>query len=348
MSDMNSVPAPAPPTQQPRRKLGTGAIIGIAGGGVAVLVVLALVIAFAVVPRSGPSAAANPGGPSDVVRTFLTALSKSDAKSALAQIDNVRDRTYLTDRMLRASNKAAPLHGIVVGKNTDSTSYSAKVEAIYSVGSKKFTTSFSLLKSKDAWHMGDPTSAIFANFYTPLGLTLNGIPVDGKTIRVFPGSYTLALTQPNFRLEGDTTVLIGTADSVSPTATAKLTESAVATFRELVKKDVDACVASRSLEPGCGMKVAETSSDGTRVIDGTLTRTLSASTPAKLAALEPQYFGATPLVVRTGIVGAMDTTGDCEKDGKRSACRLLGGETIRSARVDFSTTTPTLSWDPTN
>ncbi|MFF0910051.1 hypothetical protein ACFWZW_05085 [Microbacterium enclense] len=103
---------------------------------------------------------------------------------------------------------------------------------------------------------------------------------------------------------------------------------------------------STALQAGCGLDVPATLDDGTKVIDGTVRRTLGGEAATRLAHLEPEPSYTEATQIRTVRIGAVDLVADCEVDGLRmSGCRFTVTPDIGSAIVDFAVDPPVVRWD---
>ncbi|MBW8871667.1 MAG: hypothetical protein JF618_05695, partial [Leifsonia sp.] len=329
----------------PKRKLGTGALIGIATGGLAAIAALALVVAFAIVPAIATAAGPSP---TDVARDFMTALAKADAKTVLGYLESDKTAKYATTEVLRASNKLAPIRVVTIGKPTRETSKQAFIPVTYKMGDKTFRTTLDVYSTEDSgWQVQDPSVLLYVDRFRPLGATLNGVKVTSETVRVLPGTYELELTNKNYAVEGGSTLTV--AFKQAPDMTTKepvLSEKGRTTVRTMIKEAVDACVASKNLDAGCGIKLAGSTSDGITLVEGSLSRSLSASVAAKVDAIEGDVGIANPLIVEGGFLGAVETTGTCLKDGKEGTCKVLfGSGGFGHPIVDFSSDPPELRWD---
>ncbi|WP_203579422.1 hypothetical protein [Microbacterium hibisci] len=338
--------------QPPRKGLGKGAIIGIIAGGVGLLVVLVIVIALTLAPGAGGSPAAGGaagGSPSDAVTVYLEALADSDAESALAQLaDRPRDESLLTDEMLTASNELAPMADISV-EDVDSDSY-ATVPATYALGDVSVSTEFSVSLDEDgAWKIGTGVNELsLGTYFSGMDLTLNGIPVDGEQVTVFPGTYEFATTTEYFEITGSPIVTVEdeyrTPDFTETTAT--LDADGLAVFQQTINDAVAACLASKNLSAGCGLDLPATLDDGTVLTEGTITRVPRAETQAELANLQPtDAYSDSPLQVRSQSIGSIETTAECQKDGASGTCTLFFGPALGPALVDFGQDPVAVLWD---
>lgn len=293
--------------------------------------------------------------PATVVTTYLEAIADADATTALGQLAQVPgDRSFLTDEMLRASAGHAPIAQISVLRPHPRTPdpLHLDVTATFSVGGTPATATFPLVRTglDSPWRLGRGTlEVVMPPAADGLVVTVNGQAVGADVIEVFPGTYELASTTPAFVLRGGTVQTLVDPASTSPAFTdirAELTDSGLATFRTAVADAVHVCVAATSLAAGCGLDLPPTTNDGIRLIDGTVHRSLSGSTEAALAHLEPDGSSPAALQIAANRLGEVDATADCEKDGRRyTGCTFHGLPGLGSPVVDFSTSPPLVRWD---
>lgn len=346
--------APGGPGGPRKKGLGVGALIAIIGGGLFVLLVIGVIIAI-VVARS----TANPGGggsseppasPSQVVTDYLTALADGDSAKALGYLGTPPDDTLmLTDEVLAASNKVAPITDISV-VTEDTSNGSSDVTVSYQLGSQPVTAEYSVLDYDDdgVWEVSGGTGYIPTSKFEGLGLTINGATVpDGDEVEVFPGSYQLATTLPNFTLSGDATVVVDQPFASADTSdiTPALTDAALQQFRGLVRAAVEACIASTTLDAGCGLAIPATLSDGTQLTDGTIQRTLPADTSTTLDSLEATLSYDNPTLAQGESIGGIDVTAQCTQGGASGTCNVLFGPGLGRPSVDMASPNPTVLWD---
>lgn len=341
--------AAAPPAA-PKKKLGTGALIAIIAGGVVLLLAIVFGVVFAV-SGGGPSAEQRPEA---VVEKYLQALADGDSETALALLSTKpTDRDLLTDEALAASNKLGAIDDIVVTlpKGTDLRSGDADVTADYTIGGKPVTGEFTVVdyKGDGSWEIQRGTVDLYiGSRLEGLPAQINGIAIDNDSITVFPGTVELTVDNPNYTLSGTTTAIISdpsdySSDGLDPKV--GLSDAGLAAFRQAITDSVNTCLASKSLDPGCGLAIGDVLSDGTKVIDGTITRTLTASAQAEMASLEPDELYSDPLKVRGPYIGGVDVTADCESNGQSyTGCTFLFMPTLGSPLVDFSTDPVTVRW----
>ncbi len=347
-------PYGAPAAAPPQTGMSKGLLIGLIAGGIGLVVVVIVVIAvFASMLASGSATSAGApagAGPAETATAYLEALADSDAEAALALLSEAPgDDVFLTDEVLQESNDAAPMTGIEV-EAVDDAAYYASLPVTYSLGDVEVSAEISLSQGSDdgEWKIENGVNELMlGSRFEGLEMTLNGVAVEGDTATVFPGTYVLGTTTPYFEITGSTTITVRdgwdfpTFEDVQPALTAE----GLTVFQTAVNDAVNACIASKSLTAGCGLDVPQTLDDGTVLVDGTLTRTLSSDAQATLAHLEPEPSYGEPLQVRTPFLGGVDITAECEKNGSRGTCELLFGPSLGSALVDFEQDPVTVLWD---
>ena len=344
-------------TPPPKRGLPVGAIIGIVGGGLVLLIAIVIGIAIAGGLLAGartPSTEERGPVATDVVTGYLEALAASDAESALSYLGSKpADTTFLTDEVLEVANAEAPISDIrvIAPSGEPESEYSADIPVRYMMGDTPVSTTIRVSNyDLDAgWTVTGGTAQIeLGTRFAGLAMTLNGMPVEGQRAEVFPGAYVLATTTPSFELVGDTTLLITEPFTIPDTAgiQATLTEEGIAVFRQVATASVNECLTSKTLAAGCGLTIPETLSDGTKIVDGTITRSLGAEAQAKLASLTPQESFGDPLFVQSDSIGSVEVTADCQSGGQSYAgCSFLFLPSLGAPLVDFTTDPPTVRWD---
>lgn len=353
--------APQVSTSPPaRRGLPTGAIIGIAAGGAVVLVATVLVVVLAVtggILSGARLAPARPDGaqtsdPGRAAEAYLQAIADSDAETALSLVDYLPDdKTLLSDEVLEKSNALAPLTDIVIGSVVRSDSYTAELPVSYRLGAKKVDITLEMSKSvsKGTWKVAWGDIGVASPYRTAgLDLFVNGVASSATTFRVFPGTYELTTDSPLHALTGTTTITVfdrSEYDTSFAGVDVTLTEAGAERFRTAITAAVDACLASTSLQADCGLALPESLADGTKIVDGTLKRTLSAEAAARMAHLEPESTAEGAFQMRSADLGKVDVTADCEVDGRRfSGCTFVSMPRLGSALVDLAVDPPVVRW----
>jgi len=341
----SAYPAPGGPTPPaPRKGLSRGAIIAIVVGIVAVIGVgLGIAGSMLLSNQRGGE-----GSPPAVVTTYLEALAASDAEAAIAQLaDPPAESPLLTDEALQASNELAPLTDIVVEPVDDVSEYT-RVTATYSLGGEPVTASFDVVQGEDGvGRIQDGVNELWLSRALTGIAAVNGVPVEGETVAAFPGAYEVSSTSEYHEISGTTTVTVPDATTFVgfEDVTPALNDAGVTAFRDAITTAVQGCLASKNLVAGCGVDLEETLSDGTRVFDGTVTRTLTADGQADLANLTPELVPSEPLKASSSSIYGLDITAECEKNGSRGQCTIFMGPQFGSPVVDFGQDPIAVIWE---
>ncbi|MBM7832373.1 hypothetical protein JOE59_003078 [Agromyces cerinus] len=335
----------------PKKGLGTGAILGIIGGGLFVLIALIAAIVFAIGAVRGIAGGGSPfaggGSAEETVEGYLTAIADGDAETALSFLyASESSSPLLTDEVLAASQELAPLTDIVIGE-PDVTGGYALVPVTYSIGDTPVTTEISVSEDAEGWTIPGGTGQLAVYQLDGLEPTINGVPVSGEYVDAFPGAYEYGVTVDGFALEGENVVVV-TAPSEYPDTSgmdAVLTPEAAEAFRQAVSASIDVCVASKTLEAGCGLTIPATLSDGTELTEGTITRTLPAETRAEIGAFEPELSYDAPTLVTGGYLGVVEVTAECTKDGSTGTCSVLFGPSFGTPSLNLAIEGAVVEWD---
>lgn len=334
-------PAAVPATDavDASRSVSKGALFGIVGGAVAVVLIVAAAIVVPSLLR-GPALSA-----SDVVEDYLTALSEGDAEAALEYV-TAYDDALLTDEVLAASRDRAPIADIEVGE-AQGTAEQSIVPVSFTIGGEAVSRDFEVWHYGDDWQIYD--GLVFAGFdgFDGLGLTVNGVEVGAQTY-LFPGSYQLAVSQDQFAVSGDVdtfTVVEARDGEALYELHPVLTYDGAATFRELVRASLQECIAMTSLSTPCGMDIADIDLNGYAPVEGSVTRTLTADGEAALKSLEAEVDYRDPTLVSTWDSIDVDMTLEGEKDGEKAEFEVWFGGYVGTPSVDFSEEDPTVTWE---
>lgn len=353
---------PAAPVKS-RKKLFVG--LGI-GCGV-LLLIGAVIIAFAVVgvvrsaqdrERSEQERVEGFAGP---VENYLQALADGDAEAALATFRAGRvteESPLMTDEVLAVSQEANPIENIDVTAPESAPGGYVPVTATFTMGGDEQTMEFwvdgpySADDEDTPYELSDsPATVTIPGRYDGHGpaLTANGMEVEpGGTYPAFIGTYEFAVVNDMFALEGETTAVVTHEELYGPTdadAEVVLSETGMETFDELVREEVDECLASKKLDAGCGLEVPKTLSDGTELKDGTLERSLDSASKRNYENLDPELDPLNPEVVSSaGRIGTVDVTADCVKDGDSEECNVLGAPRLGRPSVDLTADDPEVEW----
>jgi hypothetical protein len=153
--------------------------------GVGVLVVVAVIAGVAIFALGGSGGSA--GTRADAVRTYLTALSKSDSKGALAVMKTPTSTLLLTDEVLKKQRAEAPLTDIQITGDADN-SYEP-VKASYKIGNIDVQADFRVSGSNGDYKLDEGAADFDVSSIKGIpGLTAFGVDVSKQTkISVFPG-----------------------------------------------------------------------------------------------------------------------------------------------------------------
>ncbi|MDO5094672.1 MAG: hypothetical protein Q4D79_14865 [Propionibacteriaceae bacterium] len=334
--------------------------IFIISGVVAVALIAALVIVLSnTSPKNtetgsnSPSAAADsPEAAQTIATNYLTALSEGRADDALAllQTSGIKDKTLLTNEVLADSLKRAPLTDIKVSDVSGENNYYA-VEVSYTLGDTPTTDTLRVNTEE-----GKVTSILpnLSLSYTKgIDATVNGVAVKSKDlVSVFPGSYTMASANEYLEFTGETTTLLANSDSHRTNSfELSVSEAGIAMFREKVVPEAEACLASTSLDPGCGMALTDTLRSGTMLTDGTITRTQDTESSTKLQNVTPKVGIEVPTIISasgSADFGSFKIEADCTESGGASGrCDIFGfgtGTKFGTASIDLTDPELKVQW----
>lgn len=333
---------PDPFDSQPRRRgWTTTATI------VAVVVALVVVVVAFMIPAlsgGGPGASEETdeaASPSDFVERYLHALADGDADAALDYVAlGLAEGETLNDEMLAASLERGPITDIDVGEAEEIADDEVEVPVSFRIGdtavSQDIAVSIGL--SGDLAILSG-TQTIPTDEFAGMGLTVNGIPVEGE-LTLFPGTYEFAVANTNFTIERGEPVVVASGhesdryEGLRPV----LTDAATATYRSLVAASLQECEAMKTLTTPCGDDVIDSGENGPTPVDGTVTRELPLESESKLAAVTVVTDGT---VARWESSVGMSTTFESPSGSKY----LAMGAALKTPKVDFAAEAPTVVWE---
>ena len=271
---------PAPPPGGGGQKSGNNKMPLIIGG--AVVLIVALVFGLMQLGRGGtPTTGGTPGGtdPSatatqgtgvgagsatDAVQKYFDALAASDPDAIFALVrGDLPDRTFLTKEVMTAAVQANPITNLQVTE-LESSTYSAQVQASYTINDRTQTEKFYVSGRDGSWYLSTVTGRLYVKGLAPAdtGLTVNGVQVgDVDSIDVFPGGYTLATDSDVFSFSEDTVVVEGLTSSTDVyDIKVGLSDSALKDFKAATTKLVNSCKKPGSLKNAdCGVNFRQPS-----------------------------------------------------------------------------------------
>ncbi|BAK33834.1 hypothetical protein MLP_08200 [Microlunatus phosphovorus NM-1] len=316
--------APGPP---PKKNSKLPIIIG---AGVLALVLIGGLIGFAVLRgndkptttgTTGSSQAPVPvqaDKPSDAVQNYLQALAGGDAQTALSYAaTQPADTTFLTNEVLAASNKLAPIADITVPVVDDEYAYT--IDASYTRGGKKVNTSFSVQKDGDSWKLREAAYDLdlSSRLNKTLPMIINGVTVESDSIALFPGSYEFTTSTKNISYGKNNVVAID-SPSEYPRGLTKLEPTVTSTgekaFTKALEASIKACMKSKKLKnPGCPNHVTKVT--GTTPKEGTFKWSWDKDS---LDNLKIRLDYNNPAIASTSVFLNMKAEGDC----KQGRCRI--------------------------
>ena len=312
------------PGQPQPKKNKTPLIIGAAA---LALVLIGTIVGIAVT-RGNNGPAATPGGsggtsappaeaalPSDAVRGFLEALAAGDAQTALGYAQTQpTDTTFLTNEVLAASAKLAPITGINVPEVNDEYAYS--VDASYKLGSQAVNTSFTVEKEGDAWKLREVAYDLDLGSQRSktLPMVVNGVSVATDSILLFPCSYEFTTGSKNVGY-GKSNVLAVQSPSDYPRGLAEiqptLTSAGEKEFTSALENSLEKCMKSKKMEnPGCPNSFDRTS--GPKPKDGTFKWSYDKDA---LDNLKVDLVYSNPAVAEAYVSLGLEAIADCENGG---------------------------------
>ncbi|MDO5082780.1 MAG: hypothetical protein Q4D89_05180 [Arachnia propionica] len=352
-----------PGQTEPPRKKNLPLIIGAA---VVALAVLGLGIAAAMgafgtkdddtSPTPQPSAAetsdggqAAPNSLKGVVEAYLNALAKGDAKAALALITPLSnaDLSLLTDEVLKDSLTRAPITDIQVSEpeGTDSPT----VKASYKLGDEVVEDEYKF--NGDDKKIFSPLTELGLHSVKKITTTVNGVVPKTDNPVVFPGSYMVASDNEYLEVEGELPILKrNSQDHATTSLTIKVSQAGVDMYRSKVIPEAEACLASKNLDPGCGMPLGDTLDDGTTLAEGSITRTQNAEAQSTLRNITPQPGNDVPTVITARDFGSFEVSATCtEPSGESGECGVIGfgknGLSWPNASIDLNDPELKVIWE---
>lgn len=234
-------PGAAVPPAGPRKGMPKWAWWVIGGGVLLILIIVALIVTVVAVN------AAN--SPSSTAQSYVTALSKGDAKTAnsLARLNaSSKDNALLTDSVLsKASHISDPKIERTVSDRSGSR---ALVQVSYKLDGKSLTTTLGAEKDSKGWYIrnGLTTTVPYLEGVPEYGVkgSTTSIDADSAELLLYPGVYTLTSPSGLYTLSGASSITV--APTVTTHATVKATPSQkyLDQVNAAVKQHVDQCLAT--------------------------------------------------------------------------------------------------------
>ncbi|BBY54541.1 DUF4878 domain-containing protein [Mycobacterium koreense] len=245
-----------PPPQRSRK----GLYIGLGIGGVALLVVIAVVLVIAL---SGGSSKDTTGG--EAMTNYLQALAAGDAEKALSYgADQPGSKEFLTDEILKKQIEKMPITDItILNDDTKSMIGLGRVHVSAKFGEKTSDETISMKKSDKEWKLEqaaiklEPSTS--SNKEAQKTLTLFGKEVGDATFYVFPGWLDLGSNNPNLKVTFDPLLLNGLGYSSFYNLNIKydVSEQGNKAVKDGMKSALAKCTTTHELAPsGCPQYVS--------------------------------------------------------------------------------------------
>ncbi|MEP6481774.1 MAG: hypothetical protein ABJA94_07175 [Rhodoglobus sp.] len=299
---------------------------------------------------TGCVGASGAGSAISVAQAYFAAVASGDATKALTFAHPPDgDDSLLTDAVLAASNKLAPITDVKVTlpKSSQNSQYNVDVKVDFDLGGKPatITTTVSNYGDDDKWLIHG-LSSIEIDRFDGLGLTIDGQEVSGKRVEVFPGTYDFALGLKGFTLKGETRVAITESYSSSiEKLDPVLDDAGVAAFREAVRAEVAGCIATTTLAAGCKLTLPTSFTDGTMMTDGTIQRLLTADSTTAIESMVPTLSVENPTLAKGEFVGAVRASGQCTKNGASGTCEVTFAPSLGVPSINMAKEPLTVLWD---
>lgn len=231
---------PPPPAKKRR-----GPLLGLLLGGVALVVVVALVVGFLVLRTDGRTKA---------VEEFFAALGSADAAAAISHLATPpADQSLMTDEVLRAS---VDLGGVSLVEVTDSGADSGDagwVTAKVRANGEDKTIDYQLVKQDGQWKLADAIAEVKVTKTSTDGLkpVFNGAtPDDETTFHLFPAMYEVTTGSELVTWDEENVAFFGgSGASDTLNVTPKLTEQGDEAVQKGLEEMYKRCLASTELEP---------------------------------------------------------------------------------------------------
>ncbi|WP_147436613.1 hypothetical protein [Propionibacterium australiense] len=300
-------------------------------------VLLAMIIGAIVLSTTVGS---NEGRARRVVEMYLTAVANGDAEKARGYLGEVDDGSLLTEEVLRASNDRAPMTDISVGgvAHSQYVSTAYQVQVSYMIGGEAVSTTLDVSiprKSTSAAKAITVTSrsSLGLSQFRNVDITVNGVTPDTGYPAVFPGSYELAVGGEYLEITGGPIAATDPSEHTYSALAAgvelAVSEAGVQMFREKVIAEATECLASTSLDPGCGIEVPRYPKNNPwceEVREDSVHRWQEPEEAAKLQSITPEPDALTPTTIQASPnrLGYMRITVTCRTGDTWAESRLPG------------------------
>jgi hypothetical protein len=270
------------------------------------------------VPGSAPQVTA-----SETVKGYLGALAAGNADKTIGYLAaKPPSSDLMTDSVLAASIKAAPITGIRVPAVTDPNA--RVVPAFYRIGNQQVRTSFTVHKVEGNFVIDNGFLTIdVSKLPHQLPIDVNGVRMSGDKITVLPGSYQLSVPNDLLDLGDDAAFTVtGPQDVPALAVDPELSAAGQQAFRAAVSAAVADCLKSTDPNAGCGLRVSARMPDGSKIVGGSVRRQLSADTKSQLDHLTGSLVPGDPMQATAALSGGtVVTNAICRTKSEKSGAK---------------------------
>jgi hypothetical protein len=265
-----------------KRKKGKGLVIGIIGGAVALVLVVAAVVAVLLTSKAGPVSTEPDKATTSTaaLQGYLQALAAGDAdKAKQYAMSAPADSPLLTNDFLKATVAKSPVTEIQVDPQKD-VGTSANVSANYKLGGTLVQGSYQLTRVAKIWKLNSVVTTVDRpSYWGTLGVTINGTAAPASQLSFFPGVYQLATGTSLLSFDQATFTVNEPSDYVSALSSSQpaLTDAGKKLMISQAQAWLTQCLAAQDTNPkDCGMNTPLPS--GATLAPGSLKRTVDSTT----------------------------------------------------------------------
>jgi hypothetical protein len=216
--------------------------------------------------------------------------------------DHGAELDLITDEALAASMAASPITDVaitLVSMSGEKTSLGqAEVTATYSHGGIPGSINAYFYGTLDSsgdmrWELSNFFFAELApdSAFGGIAVNINGVPAprDTDIVLPLPGTYEATSADPNVVFETGQFTMVDnhTLPSVGDFGPV-LSDVGLTAVRAAVRDALDECLTATTFDAGCGLSIENPLSDGTEVVEGTVTRIMTRGLDDELDAMTPR------------------------------------------------------------
>ncbi|MDO5663438.1 MAG: hypothetical protein Q4G40_12135, partial [Brachybacterium sp.] len=241
------------------------------------------------------------------------------------------------------SNEEAPISDISVEEPTTEDDYTAEVPVTFTVGDEEIDTDVAVSSYSDSWVLQRGAINVYSSSTGSMDTAVNGIDNGTDDINVFWGTYVeLEVLEDNYTYGDDAGTVIDDTLSQNLDVSLALTEDAEEEWRSVIVDEIEACLDSGEIEPGCGLDLPS-EIDGDSIEEGTVDRSVDSSTQQSIDTMEPELDYANPNLVSTYVYASVDTVAEFS-DGYTYSVHG-GGTSLGTPVVDMTADELEVVWE---